>query len=70
MKILTKKKQEEILKRLVANNIIYLEGNGDIECIEKFVENGAEIAFLVGGLAGMNKVGNTLHKRAMAKMGE
>lgn len=70
MKILTKKKQDEILKRLVANNIIYLEGNGDAECIEKFADNGAEIAFLVGGIKGAEKMFNTVHNRIMAKMGE
>lgn len=69
MKILTKNKQEEILKRLVANHIIYHKGNGDMECIEHFVENEAEIAFLVGGLEGMSKVDNTIHKRVMAEIG-
>ena len=69
MKILTKKKQEEILKRLTANSIIYLEGNKDEECISCFADNSGEIAFLVGGVKGAEKMFNTVHKRIMAKMG-
>ena len=70
MKILTKKKQEEILKRLSANSIIYIEGNKDEHCISYFAENAGEIAFLVGGIKGAEKMFNTVHNRIMAKMGE
>ena len=69
MKILTKKKQEEILKRLVANSIIFIEGNKDEEYIGYFAENTTEISFLVGGLKGMEKVTNTTHKRFFGKDG-
>lgn len=63
MKILTKKKQEEILKRLVANSVIFIKGNKDEECIGSFAENTMEIAFFVGGLKGMEKVTNTTNER-------
>lgn len=64
MKILSKKKCDEILKRIVANEIIQIEyGLRDIEAETKATENRADIAYLVGGIKGMNKVQNTVHKR-------
>lgn len=68
MKILSKKKCEEILKRITANEIIQIEyGLHDIEARTKATGNRAEIAFIVGGIKGMNKVQNkvqnTLRKR-------
>jgi hypothetical protein len=35
----------------------------DIEAETKATENRADIAYLVGGIKGMNKVQNTVHKR-------
>ena len=64
MKILSKKKCEEILKRITANEIIQVEyGLHDMEAETKATENRAEIAFIVGDFKGMNKVQNTLRKR-------
>jgi hypothetical protein len=64
MKIITKKKADEILKRITANEIIQAEyGLHDIEAETRATENRAEIAFIVGGFKGMNKVQNTLRKR-------
>ena len=64
MKILSKKKCEEILKRITANEIIQIEyGLHDIEAETKATENMAEIAYIIGGVKGMNKVQNTLRKR-------
>lgn len=64
MKVLSKKKCDEILKRIVANEIIQIEhGLRDIEAETKATENRADIAYLVGGIKGMNKVQNTVHKR-------
>lgn len=64
MKIITKKKADEILKRITANEIIQAEyGLHDIEAETRATENRAEIAFIVGGFKGMNKVQNTLSKR-------
>ena len=63
MKILTKKKVDEILKRIVANEIIAIESIEDIKAYDKVAENNAEMAFLVGGIKGMNKVRDTLYKR-------
>lgn len=63
MRILSKKKCEEILKRITANEIIQAEyGLHDMEAETKATENRAEIAFIVGGIKGMNKVQNTLKK--------
>lgn len=63
MKILSKKKCEEILKRITANEIIQVEyGLHDMEAETKATENRAEIAFIVGSFKGMNKVQNTLRK--------
>lgn len=64
MKILSKKKCEEILKRITANEIIQVEdGLHDMEAETKATENRAEIAFIAGGIKGMDKVQNTLRKR-------
>lgn len=63
-KILTRKKCEEILKRITANEIIQIEyGSHDVEAETKATENRAEIAYIVGGIKGMNKIQNTLKKR-------
>lgn len=64
MKFLSKKKCEEILKRITANEIIQIEyGLHDIEAETKTTENRAEIAYIVSGFKGINKVQNTLRKR-------
>ena len=63
MKILSKKKVDEILKRITANEIIGIECIKDVEASAKLSENNSEIAFLVGDIKGMYKVQNTLRKR-------
>ena len=63
MKIITKKKADEILKRITANEIIGIECIEDIEAYTKFIENNADIAFEVGGIKGMTKIQNTLRRR-------
>lgn len=67
MKILTKKQCDEILERICANEIIQTECSvcDDIEAETKMVENRAEIAYIVGGTKGMNKVRATIHQRTM-----
>lgn len=63
MKIITKKKADEILKRITANEIIGIEYIEDIEAHAKFCENNAYIAFEIGGIKGMTKIQNTLKRR-------
>ena len=63
MKIITKKKADEILKRITANEIIGIEYIDDIDAHTKFSENNANIAFEVGGIKGMIKIQNTLNRR-------
>ena len=63
MKIITKKKADEILKRIAANEIIGIEDIKDIEAHTKFIENNADIAFEIGGVKGMTKIQNTLKER-------
>jgi hypothetical protein len=60
MKILTKKKQDEILKRLTANAIMAHMLITDIEALEKFIDNTVEISCEIGGLKGMTKVHNSV----------
>ena len=45
MKIITKKKADEIMKRITANEIIGIEYINDIEAHTKFSENNTDIAF-------------------------
>ena len=67
MKILTKKQVSEILKRITANEIICVEYMKDIDAHTHLIENNAEIAYLVGGIKGMNKIQNTLKERYQPK---
>ena len=63
MKIITKKKADEILKRITANEIIGIEYINDIEAHTKLSENNADIAFEISGIKGMTKIQNTLKRR-------
>ena len=63
MKIITKKKADEILKRITANEIIGIEYMDDIEAQTKLSENNADIAFEIVGIKGMTKIQNTLKRR-------
>ena len=63
MKIITKKKADEILKRITANEIICIEYIKDIEAYTKLSENNTDIAFEIGGAKGMIKIQNTLKRR-------
>ena len=67
MKIITKKKVNEILKRIAANEIIGIEYINDIEAHTKLSENNADIAFEIGGIKGMTKIQNTLKRRYQNK---
>ena len=67
MKILTKKQVDEILKRITANEIIGIEHVKDIDAHTHLAENNAEIAYLVGGIKGLNKIQNTLKRRYQPK---
>ena len=70
MKILTKKQVDEILKRITANEIIGIEYMKDIDAQTCLTENNAEIAYLVGGIEGMNKIQNMLKERYQPKESE
>lgn len=70
MIILTRKKQDEILKRLCANEIIFRHTMNSLpsceewfDCNNKYIENSCEIALLVDGVKGAIKIKNTLGKR-------
>lgn len=67
MKILFRKEQDEILKRITAcqiicNNYIGIKSRDEIEAGIKMTENLADIAVTVGGESGVDKVMNTVHK--------
>lgn len=63
MRILSKKKIDEILKRITANEIIATETPMDIDNRTYMLENNADIAYMVGGIKGMTKVQNTIKSR-------
>ena len=67
MRILTKKQCDEILKRICANEIIRIEcaSFDDIEAETKMIENCEDIAYIIGGAKGMDKVCATIHQRTM-----
>lgn len=60
MKILTRKQVDEILKRVVANEIMAMEYIHNKDVISQTVDNNLEIIKLVGGIKGLGKVINTL----------
>ena len=72
MKILTNKQCDEIVKRICANEIIQMECSvfDDVEAETKMVENREEIAYIIGGSKGMNKVRATIHQRTMKALDE
>lgn len=67
MKILTRKQQNEFLKRIADCQIIcnnYLEV---MEALDKITENLADMAILVDGCAGADKVLKTMHSYEKGK---
>lgn len=68
MKILNKKQVSEILKRITANEIICIEYMKDIDAQTHLIENNAEIAYLVGGINGMNIKGVVQYMHSMLHM--
>ena len=67
MKILSRKEQDEILKRIAAcqiicNNYIGVKTRDEIDAGTNLTENLADIAVTVGGSAGADKVMNTVYK--------
>ena len=62
MKLLFRKEQDEILKRIAACQLICNTYVKDIEAYTKMTENLANIAVIVGACSGANKVMNTVHK--------
>ena len=67
MKILSRKEQDEVLKRIAAcqiicNKYIGIKTRDEIESGTKMTENLADIAVAVGGESGADKVMNTVHK--------
>ena len=59
MRILTKKKQNEILKLLAANEIIAIKGL-KAEYLNSFCDNSINVVCAIGGIKGLQKVTNTL----------
>lgn len=62
MKILTKNKQDELLKHVAACQIICNKYIDDIEAMYKMTENLASLAIEIGGCSGASKVQNTFMK--------
>ena len=62
MKLLTAKKQDELLERLAANLIIAYNEHIDIKSFDKFLDNTYECAFAIGYFYGAEKVHNTFLK--------
>lgn len=61
MKILTRKKQDEIIKRLAINEIIAVPCLKP-ESVEKFIDNSESIIYDIGGIKGLGEVISTITK--------
>lgn len=59
MRILTKKKQDEILKLLTMNEIITAKGLKP-KYLDCFGDNSMNAIYIIGGIKGLQKVRNTL----------
>ncbi len=70
MKILTRKRQDDILKLLTANLTISINTSMDVESFHYTVDNIYEIATIVDGLNGLNKVHNTCSRYVSKKISE
>jgi uncharacterized protein (DUF342 family) len=62
MKILTKNKQDELLIRIVANEIIASTSIDKVEELKQHVENAFEMAEIIGGIKGAKKVQRTVER--------
>lgn len=62
MKLLTKHKQDELLKHVTVCQIICNNYIDDIEAMEKMTENLASLAIEIGGCSGASKVQNIVRK--------
>ena len=62
MKILTKKQKDEILLRIVANEIIAVTSIDEGEELKQHIENAFEMANIIGGIDGARKVQRSIEK--------
>lgn len=62
MKILTKKQKDEILLRIVANELIAVTTIDEGEELKQHIENAFEIANIIGGIDGARKVQRSIEK--------
>lgn len=62
MKILTKKQKDEILLRIVANEIIAVTSIDEVEELKQHIENAFEMANIIGGIDGARKVQRSIEK--------
>lgn len=70
MKILTRKKQDKIIQRIIANQIIFDSQNKNLEFFEKYVDNSHQMAELVGGFNGVMKYLCAMKKYSNGKLSE
>jgi hypothetical protein len=56
MKILTRRRQKEIYRRLAENDFIELNNDGSFKSAEIHFNNTSEIAYLIGGMKGISLV--------------
>ena len=62
MKILTKNQQDELLLRIVANEIIATTSIDEMEELKQHIENAFEMATIIGGIDGAKKVQRSIEK--------
>ena len=62
MKILTKKMQDELLLRIVANELIAVTSIDEGEELKQHIENAFEMAEIIGGIDGARKVQRSIEK--------
>ena len=60
MKILTQEQTDEILKRVMANEIMAMEYIHNEDVTSQMIDNNLEIIKLVGGIKGLVKIINTM----------
>ena len=62
MKLITAKKQDELLERLAANLIIACNEHIGIKSFDEFLDNTMECAYAIGSFDGTGKVLNAFSK--------
>lgn len=68
MRLFERQRTDEILKRVVANEIIAIKCIGDKEVVSQFIKNSDEMMLLIGDFKGWYKARKTVLKYILEEL--